>query len=135
MHLNYVVTLAFTLALVTACSPSPDHHAESAASADFEEPTAIEISESKAIEIAQNWAVANLDLDEIPITDFHVDVTRFERRDAPDQLYVQFAHKEEMSSIIHDYGIEGVYGGFPYYFSITLSLDGKSVLEHYDSSM
>jgi len=107
----------------------PDHDSSQALIKMMDHPLA-----PKAIQTSKTWVSENLDLGDHNLDDYYVDADFFPG-DEP-VFFVQFAHKVHMrDAIIDGIGIEAVYGGFPFYFSITVSPDGQRVLDHYANSI
>lgn len=91
-------------------------------------------TEDKAvIQTCQHWIASNLDLGDTTLEEYHVDVEKFESDGQPLRYHVQFAHRHEMADRITPHGIEAVHGGFPDYFTLTLSGRGTKVTDHYAS--
>lgn len=84
-----------------------------------------------AIQTCKQWILGKLDLENHSLDEYHHAVSGFSDDSGKRYLVIQFAHKIEMKDLITEYGIEACTGGFPYYFTIDVSSDGRKVLDHY----
>ena len=86
-----------------------------------------------SIKTCQNWIAKNLDLGSSKLAEYHFDLDGFTDRNGKKFIFAQFAHKVRMKDIIYEEigQIEAISGGFPDYFTIDLSADGKKVIGHY----
>ena len=83
----------------------------------------------------QTWISTNLDIGTNSIGEYHTTIDILPDDDGLPFRFVQFAHKVHMKDLIlENVGIEACSGGFPYYFSINVSEDGETILNHYAES-
>ena len=89
---------------------------------------------SVAAATASKWINSNLDLEGRKLNEYHYDFCGFSDDSGKKVIYMQYAHKKEKSDLIGaDGSIEACDGGFPEYFTLDLSEDGKVVTGHYAS--
>lgn len=84
--------------------------------------------EKRAIATAAEYVRANVDLEGHILSEYAVDIMR-----SGDVIDIAFAHKREMADVIRPEGIEYVFGGFPYFFTVTLDKSGTEVIDVYAS--
>jgi len=85
-----------------------------------------------ALQTCRRWVPVNLDLGDFQLADYHHSISGlYDYRGKP-IVVVFFAHKVEGKRLIRENGsIHPIRGGFPGYFNVRVSADGKSVLSHY----
>ena len=84
-----------------------------------------------AVQTCKEWIPGNLDLDDHALDEYHTDVAGHCDDAGIAVLFVQFAHRVELKeSIFADRRMVASDGGFPHYFTITVSAEGRRVLDH-----
>jgi hypothetical protein len=86
-----------------------------------------------AIQTCKQWIPGSLDLEGRNLDEYHHTVDGFHDASGKRYLSIQFERSPKCTDIICEHLIVASDGGFPDYFSISVSSDGRRVLDHYAS--